>query len=306
MQPGAEVPPSALRSVRPALTIRPDAPEAERRLSLSRWIADSGNPLAPRVAVNRAWHHHFGRGIVATPGDLGFNGDRPSHPELLDWLSRAFLDNGGRMKPIHRLIVTSATYRQSGRIDEKAMALDRDDRLLWRVAPRRLEAEAIRDAMLYATGALDLRMGGPGYSLWEDNTNYVVVFKPRIDLGPGANRRMIYQFKPRSQQDPTFGAFDCPDASLVAPRRNSSTTALQALNLLNSRFVLSKSEALAKRLNREAGEGAAEQVSLAFRLVFGRVPTDVEKRSAERLVREHGASALARALFNANEFLYVP
>ena len=255
--------------------------------------------------VNRLWHGHFGRGLVGTPGDFGFNGDRPSHPELLDWLARQFLENGGRMKPIHRLIVTSATYRQESRIDDAAMARDRDNRLLWRMTPRRLEAEAIRDAMLSASGTLDLRPGGPGYSLWEENTNYVVVFKPRAELGDEANRRMIYQFKPRSQPDPTFGAFDCPEGGLVAPRRNISTTALQALNLLNSRFVLRQSGLLADRLKREAGDDPAAQVALAFRLVFGRSPTEDESIAAVALVREHGPPALARALYNANEFLYV-
>ena len=144
------------------------------------------------------------------------------------------------------------------------MARDRDDRLLWRMSPRRLEAEAIRDAMLASSGKLDLRMGGPGYSLWEENGNYVYVYIPRADLGPDANRRMIYQFKPRSQPDPTFGAFDCPDAALVAPRRTSSTTALQALNLLNSRFVLAQSNALADRLKYEAGDDATAQAVLAL------------------------------------------
>ena len=306
MQPGAEVAPAALHSASPPLTLPPDTPEADRRLALARWIADPANPLPARVAVNRAWHHHFGRGIVATPGDFGFNGEQPTHPELLDWLARAFLDNGGHLKPIHRLIVTSATYRQSGRPDDKAAAVDRDARLLWRKPPRRLEAEAIRDTILAASGALDLREGGPGYSLWEDNTNYVVVFKPRADLGPDANRRMIYQFKPRSQPDPTFGAFDCPEGGLVAPRRNVSTTALQALNLLNSRFILAQSTVLADRLRREAGDDPAAQATLAFRLVLGRTPTDAERSAAVSLVRDHGAPALARALFNANEFVYVP
>ena len=305
MQPGADVSAAGLSAVKIKLEIANDAPESARRLALAKWIADPANPLPARVAVNRAWHHHFGRGIVATPGDFGFNGDRPSHPELLDWLAREFLDNGGRMKPIHRLIVTSATYRQSSRIAPEAMARDHDDRLLWRMTPRRLEAEAIRDAMLATSGTLDLRMGGPGYSLWEDNTNYVVVFKPRIELGPDANRRMIYQFKPRSQPDPTFGAFDCPDSALVAPRRNTSTTALQALNLLNSRFVLAQSKVLATRLQREAGDDPSAQVVLAFQLVFGRDPTDAEAKAAVRVVHEQGAAALARALYNANEFVYV-
>jgi mono/diheme cytochrome c family protein len=305
MQPGVEVPASGLSAVRAKLEIAPGAPESGRRLALARWIADPANPLPARVAVNRAWHHHFGRGIVATPGDFGFNGDRPSHAELLDWLAREFLENGGRLKPIHRLIVTSATYRQSSRIDPGAMAQDRDNRLLWRMTPRRLEAEAIRDAMLAASGSLDLRMGGPGYSIWEENTNYVVVFKHKNDLGPEANRRMIYQFKPRSQPDPTFGAFDCPDSALVAPRRNTSTTALQALNLLNSRFVMAQSKALAARLQRDASDDPSKQVSLAFRLTFGRDPTPAEADAGVKVVREHGAATLARALYNANEFVYV-
>ena len=305
MQPGPEVFPSGLSALAPRLTMDRDAPEPARRLALANWISDPANPIAARVVVNRAWHHLLGRGIVATPGDFGFNGDRPSHPELLDWLAREFLDNGGHMKPIHRLIVTSAAYRRSSRIDEAAMTKDRDDRWLWRMSPRRLEAEAIRDAMLSAAGTLDLRMGGPGYSIWEENTNYVVVFKPKSDLGPDANRRMVYQFKPRSQPDPTFGAFDCPDGALVAPRRNTSTTALQALNLLNSRFVMAQSQKMAERLAKEAGSDPAEQVALAFRLAFGREPTRAESEAGSALVREHGAAALCRSLYNANEFLYV-
>ncbi|MDB5351721.1 MAG: hypothetical protein JWN86_2968 [Planctomycetota bacterium] len=305
MQPGPEVVPSGIRTLTPPLVLARDASESDRRQALARWIADPANPLPPRVMVNRLWHGHFGRGIVATPGDFGFNGDRPSHPELLDWLARSFLENGGRLKPIHRLIVTSATYRQSSRLDDKAMAVDRDNRLLWRMSPRRLEAEAIRDAMLSSSGKLDLHMGGPGYSLWEENGNYVYVYIPRVDLGPDANRRMIYQFKPRSQPDPTFGAFDCPDAALVAPRRTSSTTALQALNLLNSRFVLAQSAAMADRLKYEAGDEAAAQVRRGFLLILGREPSEGETTAAVALVREHGAAAMARALYNANEFVYV-
>ena len=230
--------------IRPRLVLDPQAPEAERRAALARWIADPANPLPARVMVNRVWHYHFGRGIVATPSDFGFNGAPPSHPELLDWLASTYIAGGWRLKPIHRLIVTSAAYRQSSRLDAKAQAVDRDNRLLWRMTPRRLEAESIRDAILATSGRLDTRMGGPGYNIWEPNTNYVAVYKPRAELGPDAFRRMVYQFKPRSQPDPTFGAFDCPDAALVAPRRNVSTTALQALNLLNSRFVIQQASLL--------------------------------------------------------------
>src|SRR5262249_30358459 len=151
---------------------------------------------------------HFTRGIVATPSDFGFNGSPPSHPKLLDWLAAAYIAAGWQLKPIHRLIVTSATYRQSSRLDRHAHEIDRAHRLVGRVAPRRLEAESIHDAILAASGRLESRMGGPGYNIWEKNTNYVAVYKPRSELGPDTFRRMVYQFKPRSQPDPTFGAFD--------------------------------------------------------------------------------------------------
>ena len=178
MQPLGPAEPSGVRAVPPALILPAGTPEAERRRSLARWISDPANPLPARVMVNRLWHYHFGRGIVGTPSDFGLNGDRPSHPELLDWLAAEFLAGGGRPKALHRLIATSAAYRQAGGVDPKAQAADGDDRLLWRRAPRRLEAEEVRDAMLAVAGTLDGRMGGPGYDLWEPNTNYVTVFTP--------------------------------------------------------------------------------------------------------------------------------
>src|SRR5581483_6999239 len=181
-----------------------------------------------------------------------------------------------------------------------------DNRLLWRVSPRRLEAESIRDAILATSGRLNPRMGGPGYNIWEKNTNYVAVYKPRAERGPDDFRRMVYQFEPRSQQDPTFGAFDCPDAALVAPRRNVSTTALQALNLLNSRFVVCRADAFASRLSREASDSPDARVRRAFLLAFGREPSDTERAAAVQLIREHGLTAFSRAVFNANEFLWVP
>jgi hypothetical protein len=185
------------------------------------------------------------------------------------------------------------------------MTLDRQNRLLWRMPPRRLEAEAIRDAVLAVSGRLDRRMGGPGYRLWEKNTNYVVVFTPKAELGPEEFRRMIYQFKPRSQQDVTFGVFDCPDAALARPKRTASTTVLQALNLLNSRFSVAQAEHFAERLRREAGDDPARQAERAFRLAFGRPPSAAEKAAAVALIRDHGAAAFCRAVYNANEFLYV-
>jgi hypothetical protein len=306
MQRQERVAPSVLSHIAPALRMSEAMPESSRRAALARWIGDPRNPLASRVMVNRLWHYHFGQGIVSTPSDFGFNGGRPSHPALLDWLASEFLDGGGRLKPIHRLIALSATYRQTSLSRPEGMERDAANRLLWRIPPRRREAESIRDAMLSISGLLDLRMGGEGYSIWEPNTNYVVVFTPKAELGPDTFRRMVYQFKPRSQADATFGAFDCPDGALVTPRRNTSTTALQALNLLHSRFVLQCCDAMAARLKADAGADPAEQTALAFRLVLNRPPSEAERAGGATLLREHGAAALARALFNANEFLFIP
>jgi hypothetical protein len=173
------------------------------------------------------------------------------------------------------------------------------------MAPRRLEAEALRDAVLAVSDKLDRRMGGPGYYLWEKNTNYVVVFKPKEVLGPEEFRRMVYQFKPRSQQDPLFGVFDCPDAALASPKRTTSTTVLQALNLLNGRLIVDQAEAFAKRLEGDAGHDEAAQAQRAFRLAFGRVPNTEETAAAIELIRRHGLPSLCRALFNANEFAFI-
>ncbi len=308
MQPGDEVSPSAIAAVKPAIgwDASPGAPESERRLALARWIGDAANPLPARVMVNRLWHYHFGRGIVATPSDFGFNGAPPSHPELLDWLASRYIAEGWKLKPIHRLMVLSAAYRRSSRIDPAAREVDAQNRLLWRMTPRRLEAEAVRDAVLAASGQLDPRMGGPGYNIWEKNSNYVAIYKPRAELGPDAFRRMVYQFKPRSQQDPTFGSFDCPDAALVAPRRNTSTTALQALDLLNSGFVVQQSEAFARRIAAEAGPDPEKQVERGFALALARQPTAAERAAGAALIRSHGTPSFCRALYNANEFVYAP
>ncbi len=304
LQPQEVVGPGAVQSLGVPFELKPNASDRERRLALARWIADPRNPLPARVMVNRLWHYHFGQGLVRTPSDFGFNGDRPSHPELLDWLADEFRVNGGRLKPLHRLVVLSATYRQSSRINPAARAVDADGRLWWRYPPRRLEAEALRDAVLQVSGRLNRRMGGPGYHLWE-YSGYVIVFKPKARLGPDEFRRMVYQFKPRTQQDETFGVFDCPDATLTMPRRNVSTTALQALNLLNGAFIQQQSESFAGRLRQEAGGDLARQVRRAFLLAFGRAPNRVEEKAAVDLVRTHGLAMLCRALFNANEFVYV-
>jgi hypothetical protein len=304
LRPAEEVGPGGIAAIRPAFAPGKDTSEAGRRAALANWIGRPDHPLTWRVLVNRLWHWHFGQGLVSTPSDFGYNGDRPSHPELLDWLAAEAVAQGGRLKPLHRLVVLSRAYRQASRHDARAAAVDAGNRLLWRRAPRRLEAEAVRDAMLQTAGALDRRMGGPGYHLWE-YSGYVIVFRPKAKLGTAEFRRMVYQFKPRLQQDGTFGAFDCPDATGSAPRRNVSTTALQALNLLNDPFVLDQAERFAERVRREAGSVVPAQVRRSFRLAFGRPPTAIEAAAAEKLVEAHGLALLCRALFNANEFVYV-
>jgi hypothetical protein len=305
LRTGEVVVPAGLSAVRPALRLDGKSPERERRLALARWLGSPDNPLPARVMVNRVWQYHFGEGLVATASDFGFNGARPTHPALLDWLAAEFQGNGWRLKPLHRLILLSAAYRQSGRADATALAVDRFNRLVWRLAPRRLSGEEVRDAMLSVSGKLDLRLGGPGFSVWEHSTNFTTSYRPKAELGPEEFRRMVYQFAPRSLKDPTFGVFDCPDGALARPKRTVSTTVLQALNLLNSREVLAQADFFAERLRREAGADPAAQVRRAFALAFGRAPAAHEQTAAAALVQAHGLAALCRALFNANEFLYV-
>jgi hypothetical protein len=232
-------------------------------------------------------------------------GAAPSHSALLDWLATELVSGGWRLKPLHRLILLSSTYRQSSATQRVAASVDADGRLLWRYPPRRLEAEAIRDAILAVSGKLDLTAGGPGFDTFKPNDNYVRVYDPKEQFGPREWRRMVYQFKPRSQQDGTFGAFDCPDAGQAAPRRSTSTTPLQALNLINSPFAVEQAGYFAERVMRESGSEPASQVNRAFALAFGRNPNEAERGAAVALIRAHGLPALTRALLNANEFVYV-
>jgi hypothetical protein len=303
-QPREEVAPGTLsRIALPASEASLAGGERERRAALANWIASPAHPLTARVMVNRLWHYHFGRGLVETPSDFGLNGATPTHPELLDWLASEFVERGWDIKAMHRLIVASATYRQSSANRPEAKTVDADTRLLWRYPSRRLEAEAIRDAMLAVSGNLNLKMGGPGFDLFESNNNYVKVYNSRSDFGPEEWRRMVYQAKPRMQLESTFGGFDCPDAGQIAPRRTTSTTPLQALSLLNSAFVLQQAETFAQRVQRESP--ADGQVARAFVLAFGRDPRRDELAAATELVEKHGLAALCRSLLNASEFIYV-
>ena len=285
----------------------PDSPsESERRLAYAKWLASDSNTLAARVIVNRVWQHHFGRGIVRTPSDFGAKGAPPTHPELLDWLAQELIANSWSLKHMHRLILTSDAYCQSDLPNDAAAQIDSDCHLIWRFPPRRMEAEAIRDSILAVSGRLDLKMGGPGFSVFEPNSNYVRVYNPKQSFGPAEFRRMIYMTRIRMEQDATFGAFDGPDGGLTCPVRSRSTTPLQALHLLNSPFVLQQADLFAARLQREAGDDRRSQIERAFVLALGRPPLGSELGDSLSLVEQFGLAALCRALFNANEFLIIP
>ncbi len=308
--------PSLDRNISADASPMPATPDQQRRLALARWIVDPANPLPARVLVNRLWLYHFGEGLVSTPSDFGANGARPSHPELLDWLAAEFIQPSNSstsphpakrwsLKHIHRLILTSATYRQAGAARAECLAADAATRLLWRFPPRRLDAEPLRDSILAISGNLDLLAGGPGFSLFEPNDNYVRVYNSRQDFSPAECRRMIYMTKVRMHQDDTFGAFDCPDGGQIAPKRMRSTTPLQALNLLNSAFIVQEADLFAARLKKEAGSDLKAEVNLAFNLVYNRAPEPLEAEAAQRLAAQHGLPVLCRALFNSNEFVFM-
>jgi len=283
-----------------------NAPERERRLALADWIARPDNPLTARVIVNRIWQHQFGVGLVNTPNDFGRNGSKPTHPELLDWLASDLIEHGWSLKHLQRRIVSSATWQQSGLPRKEALAVDAGSRLLWRFPPRRIEAEGIRDSILAVSGNLDRARGGPSFYLHVVDRENVYHYHPKEAFGPADTRRMVYAFKVRMEQDGIFGAFDCPDGSLVVPKRSVSTTPLQALNLFNSRFILDQSRTFADRLRHEAGEQPESQVRAAWQLAFNRTPQRAEAEEAMAFVRSEGLPAFCRGVLNANEFLFIP
>lgn len=303
-QPGPELEPRVpeLFAANPP---SPPVTDEERRRYLADWIASPDNPLTARVAVNRIWLHQFGQGLVSTPGDFGLNGARPSHPRLLDWLAGEFIRSGWSVKHVQRLILNSQAWQQNNRITDDGLRLDADNRWLWRFASRRLEAEAVRDSLLAVSGELNLATGGPGFDFFRTRGG-LNGFPPVTEFGPPQFRRMIYAHKVRMEPVPVFGAFDCPDAGQPTARRNRSTTAIQALNLFNSDFVIRRAEALARRVTEETGPAPGDRIRRAFRLTLGREPESGELSAAESLVNDHGLMTVCRALLNSNEFLYLP
>ncbi len=287
------------------LSLPTETTEQQRREALADWMASPENPLTARVMANRIWQGHFGIGLVETANDFGRNGAQPSHPELLDWLAQELIRSGWSIKHMHRLIVLSATYRQSTAHNAVAATKDADARLLWRFPSRRLEAEAIRDCMLAVSGRLNLTEGGPGFNLFEQRGG-LSGFTPIESFTDDGLRRMIYAHKVRRERDAVFGAFDCPDAGQSTPRRIESTTPIQALNLLNSRFTIDQAEAFAERVQAKIGEDASEQIQHAYWIALNREPIHDELNDAEPVVRQHGLATLCRALFNSSEFLFFP
>ena len=331
-------PPGILLVSQPSGAFTPPA-GIRRRAALARWMTRPDNPLTARVIVNRLWQHHFGRGIVATPGDFGTRGDSPSHPQLLDWLATELVDNGWHLRPIHRLMVTSAAYRQSSKIHKPPQESDDpDNTMLGRMTRRRLDAEALRDALLSASGELNLKRGGPGVlAPIEDEVRALIFTEAEVvDLWPvdpdpdEHARRSLYLFRKRNARYPLFDAFDAPDSLTVCTRRGVSTHALQPLSLLNSPFAVARARALAGRLLRAGGD----PIALAHRITLHREPTSYEGRRARAFLasqtaslRERDPSTLVRptfvpegtdpaeaaalvdfalAMLNRDEFAYVP
>ena len=306
---GEEVSAGGVASVQTSLPavfgLTANAPEGERRRKLAEWIGHEDNPLMARVMMNRLWHYHFGQGLVKTPNDFGFSGGSPSHPGLLDWLAAEFKAQGWSLKKMHRLIVTSATYRQSSRSNAAAQAVDAGNVYLWRRTPMRLEAESSRDAILAVSGALNPAAGGPGYrdfKMYRHKGSWV--YDPIDPEGPEFNRRSIYRTWARGNVHPLLAPLDCPDPSAAAPTRSVTTTPLGALSLMNTSFVLRMSEEMAKRLEAEQEE-LQKRVAYAFELAFGRPASRQDIELGLGFVSKNGLAAFCRVLFNANEFLYL-
>jgi hypothetical protein len=296
---------SAIQTVEADFGLEPDAADRDRRLKLALWMTNPNNPLFSRVIVNRVWHYHFGAGIVSTPNDFGFNGGKPTHPLLLDWLAADLQANRWSLKHLHRLIVTSATYRQSSRMNSQAAAIDADNRYLWRKSPARMEGEALRDSMLAIAGNLDNTVGGKGYrDMREYKFKGSHFYDPIPQNQPEQFRRTIYRFSPRGAKRTMLDTFDCPDPSAITPKRAETTTPLQSLALMNNDFVLQMAEAAATRLQNNRTE-TEEQVRELIRLAYSREAESQDIDRAIPFIQEHGLAAYCRVVFNSNELLYV-
>jgi hypothetical protein len=318
-RPGPEVAPGVPAVLAPKQPefLPPDEYTTRRRLSLARWITRPENPLTARVMVNRVWQWHFGEGLVRTPSDFGTHGERPTHPELLDWLADRFVRDGWSVKKLNRLILASNTYRMSKRSLSEYADRDPEDRLLWRVPYRRLEVEAVRDSMLAVSGQLNLLMYGPGVypevpkGALEGHSDPDKVWKPSGERE--ASRRTVYVHVKRSLLVPLVEVLDFCDTARSSARRGVTTVAPQALTLFNGAFVNRQAHDLALRLEKEAGGDPSKQIDLAYRLALCRPPTENERVALLAFLRRQAADGdvplaareqMCRVIFNLNEFVY--
>jgi mono/diheme cytochrome c family protein len=293
----------------PAERPRPDGRTSGRRLALAEWIASRDNPLTARVMVNRIWQHHFGQGLVRTASDFGRNGSGTLHQDLLDWLAWQFVERGWSVKEMHRLLMTSEAYQMaSAHEDAGNRAADPENRLLWQYRPQRLEAEALRDAIMTVSGGIDLTVGGPPVfphvpqELLEASRNGY--WENQAD-GPEVWRRSVYVYRRRSLGFPFFDTFDLPDQNQTAAARNVSTVATQALTLMNNEFVLNQARLFAERLERAAPGDVDRQIDLAYRIALTRPPAPDEAEIARGLVSSQSLVDLTHVMLNLNEFLYL-
>ena len=299
--PKEEVPPGFLTLLDPApaaVVPTPNGQSTGRRTALATWLTDPANPLTARVMVNRIWQHHFGVGLVGTPSDFGIMGERPSHPELLDWLAQEFIRRGWSMKQMHRLIMTSAAYQQASEFRKEASAIDPGDRLLWAFPRQRLEGEVIRDSSLAVSGLLNSKVGGP--SVFPDLPEGMAAPRGgwKLSAADERNRRSVYIFVRRNTRYPLMEAFDMPDTHESCPRRDVTTTAPQALSMLNDRVALDWARAFAGR-----ALAAKDPVDTAFRLAYSRPPDGFEKDSVATFLEKQKRVIGARA---AGEKLALP
>ncbi len=296
---------AAISGVSANFAVSQDASDAQRRTQLAHWITDRDNPLFARVIVNRVWHYHFGTGLMATPNDFGFNGGQPSHSELLDWLAAELIRNKWSLKHLHRCILNSSTYQQASLFRDDAARVDQDNRLLWRMSPRRLDAENLRDAILQFSGKLDRSLGGPGFYEFSTHVHNSQFYEARDPIGATFERRALYRTWVRSSRNIFLDAFDCPDPSIKARQRAVTTTPLQSLSLLNNSFVLRMADALAQRAAAAYPMNPERQLVFIFREVLGREPETEELSLSVRFAADNGLPAICRVLFNSNELLYL-
>ncbi len=284
-------------------------PEGERRKALAEWITSPDNPLTARVIVNRLWQHHFGAGIVETPGDFGIGGSLPSHPQLLDWLASRLIHHNWSLKAMHREICLSHAYQQQSAPEDtetvrKARTMDSGNRLLWRQNARRVDAETLRDSVLAVSGKLNSEMYGPGFRDFDYREEYAPVYRYITADSKDLWRRSIYRFVVRTTPDPFMSTLDCPNPANLTPRRNVTTTALQALALMNNDFMRKQAGYFAESCRVDC-EQPDDQIRRAFQLALCRGPSEDEFAAAKELVSRKDLTALCLALINLNEFVYV-